>query len=347
MFSAPADEAPREPAPHATSAPAAPDAAGGENARVSVRLLLSAASAGSIIGRKGATIAEFETQSGARIQLSRPDECFPGTQDRLLLLVGTINAILTALHLLLTKLAADEPSSAALVKLVVPNACVGAVLGKEGATIRSYTEDSGAAIKVSSKNAQPPSVPDRVVTVSGALDQVLRATALVITRATEEPGYPTTIPRPYTYAAPQPSQFGAVFQPRAPPLGMVASVPVHGGGGGGGGGNTTVIVAVPDEHIGAIMCGDACTRAHANAHADARSVRAARDSGRAGATITEMQHVTGVTIKVSGRDDVVAHTNHRKITVSGAADGVAVAQFLISQRLSQSVLESSSRRGRA
>jgi hypothetical protein len=59
-----------------------PSGADGEPQRVSVRFLLSAASAGSIIGKGGAVITEFEAQSGARIQLSKPKECFPGTSDR-------------------------------------------------------------------------------------------------------------------------------------------------------------------------------------------------------------------------------------------------------------------------
>lgn len=56
--------------------------AGGDMPRVAVRFLLSGASAGGIIGKGGATITEFETQSGARIQLSKPKEVFPGTSDR-------------------------------------------------------------------------------------------------------------------------------------------------------------------------------------------------------------------------------------------------------------------------
>jgi RNA-binding protein Nova len=301
---------------------------------VPVRFLLSGASAGSIIGKGGATITEFETQSGARIQLSRPKETFPGTGDRILLLTGTVNSILTALHLLLSKLAAEEPSPApaggALVKVVVPNAACGAVLGKEGATIRSFTEDSGAAIKVSAKDTQPPGVTDRVVTISGTLEQALRATALVVTRVTEEPGYPTALPRPYTYspagagglggASPYVAAAAAMgmFAPRAgAQLGMLPGVAAHGAAGGGG--STTVTVAVPDEHVGAII-------------------------GRNGQTISEMQMVSGVSIKVSSRDDVVAHTNHRKVTLTGAPDAVQIAQFLISQKVSQSVLEMEARR---
>jgi len=248
-----------------------------------------------------------------------------------LLLTGTINAILTALHLHLSKLADDEPAEAAggvTVKVIIPNAACGAIVGKEGATIRSFIDDSGAAIKLSAKDAAPPGVNDRVVSITGTLEQALRATALVVTRATEEASYPAAIPRPYTYAATAgASSFAAMGMfaaaGRGPALGMLPAVPAphaHDGRGGGGD-STSVVVAVPEEHVGAVI-------------------------GRSGATINEMQAVSGVSIKVSGRDDVVPHTNHRKVVLTGGREGVQIAQFLISQKVSQSVLEMESKRGR-
>lgn len=100
---------------------------------ISVRFLISNGNAGSVIGKGGSTITEFQTQSGARIQLSRTREFFPGTTDRILLLSGSINSILTALHLLLSKIKADtaeaEPDSTSTAKIVVPNACCGAIIG--------------------------------------------------------------------------------------------------------------------------------------------------------------------------------------------------------------------------
>jgi RNA-binding protein Nova len=111
---------------------------------------------------------------------------------------------------------------------------------------------------------------------------------------------------------------------RGPALGMlpgVAAPHAHGHGGRGGEGSTSVVVAVPDEHVGAII-------------------------GRNGATINEMQAVSGVSIKVSGRDDVVAHTQHRKVTLTGTPEAVQIAQFLVSQKVSQSVLEMDARRAR-
>jgi len=267
---------------------------------------VSGSASGSIIGKGGATISEIEVQSGSRVQLSKPKETFPGTSERILLLTGTINCILTALHLLITKIVQEEveqgsksDASPIVIKLVAPNATCGAILGKQGSTMKAFTDDSGAEIKLSSKEAMIPGVTDRVVTITGTMEQTLRATALVSNRIVEEAAYPTSIARPYTYTATP--QFGLLpASARAPPLQMPPPALRSGP-------PTTVVVAVPDEHVGAII-------------------------GRSGATISEMQQVAGVSIKVSGKEDVVAETRHRKITVSGPSDGVAIAQYLIQQK---------------
>lgn len=69
-----------------------------------VRFLVSNAAAGSVIGKGGATITDFQSKSGARIQLSRNHEFFPGTTDRIIMISGTINEILKAVELILAKL---------------------------------------------------------------------------------------------------------------------------------------------------------------------------------------------------------------------------------------------------
>ena len=67
------------------------------------KFLMSNAAAGSIIGKAGANITELQNQSSARLQLSRANEFFPGTEDRVLICSGTTNQVLTALHLVLTR----------------------------------------------------------------------------------------------------------------------------------------------------------------------------------------------------------------------------------------------------
>jgi len=72
-----------------------------------LRFLVSNAAAGSVIGKGGATVSDFQSQSGARIQLSRNHEYFPGTTDRIILVTGSINEILTAVNLILQKLLSE------------------------------------------------------------------------------------------------------------------------------------------------------------------------------------------------------------------------------------------------
>ena len=76
----------------------------GSNQISYLRFLISNAGAGSVIGKGGATISEFQSQSGARIQLSRNHEYFPGTPDRIIMLSGTIGEILSAFEFILTKI---------------------------------------------------------------------------------------------------------------------------------------------------------------------------------------------------------------------------------------------------
>ena len=144
--------------------------------KVIAKFLISNAAAGSIIGKGGATISEFQEQSNARIQLSRNNEFFPGTADRVLSVSGPVNQVLTALHLIVGKVKSEDAVADSLLsrdgkstqlRLLVPAALCGTLIGKAGATIKSFHEDSHAVIMVSPQDRQPAGVPDRIVKVTG------------------------------------------------------------------------------------------------------------------------------------------------------------------------------------
>ena len=82
---------------------------------------------------------------------------------------------------------------------MIPNAAAGCVLGKGGATIKSFIEDSEAEIRLSSQNQAPPGCHDRILTVSGTIGQILRAVALVAANLLEDQNYATLVKRPSTY----------------------------------------------------------------------------------------------------------------------------------------------------
>eukprot|EP00245_Coleochaete_scutata_P001343 TRINITY_DN11648_c0_g1_i1.p1 TRINITY_DN11648_c0_g1~~TRINITY_DN11648_c0_g1_i1.p1 ORF type:complete len:342 (-),score=57.17 TRINITY_DN11648_c0_g1_i1:557-1582(-) len=311
---------------------------GGEGEKASettstLRFLVSNSAAGSVIGKGGATISEFQVQSGARIQLSRNKEFFPGTTDRIILLSGTVSAILTALHLIVSKIlselqesnSTDTSNKPSHIRLIVPNAMCGAIIGKGGATIRSFVEDSGAAIKLTSQEQSLPGMTDRIVTITGTLEQQLRAVALIVTKMSEDPHYSLYANMPISYSASsQGPSLGATVglgSPLAafalPGLTTPGAYSSRGSRHSGSSvhvvspATTTLTVAVPDEHIGAIV-------------------------GKAGKSIAEIQQATGAKIKISDRGDFVPNTNNRKVTLSGSTDAVQLAQIMIVQKVQQS-----------
>jgi RNA-binding protein Nova len=144
-----------------------------------LRFLVSNTAAGCIIGKGGSTINEFQSQSGARIQLSRSHEFFPGTNDRIIMVSGLFDEVIKAMELILEKLLDEvkraisqmsiwwlmidilklcsqgeefnEAEARPKARLVVPNSSCGGIIGKGGATIKYASSYTYHAIRSPSK----------------------------------------------------------------------------------------------------------------------------------------------------------------------------------------------------
>ncbi len=64
--------------------------------------------------------------------------------------------------------------------MAVSRKLCGAVIGQKGATIRDFMADSGATIRVQPLSELTPSDSERLITVAGSRDKVLRAVALIL-----------------------------------------------------------------------------------------------------------------------------------------------------------------------
>jgi RNA-binding protein Nova len=114
------------------------------------------------------------------LQLSRANEYYPGSpegQDRILLVSGTVNQLLTALHLVLSKLKAEpgalravqaKEGEAIQLRMLVHSRLCGTLIGKGGATIRSFNEDSHAVFNISPPPVAPGALRDQAVCVGCA-----------------------------------------------------------------------------------------------------------------------------------------------------------------------------------
>ncbi|GAA0170123.1 RNA metabolism protein [Lithospermum erythrorhizon] len=281
-----------------------------------IKFLLSNAEAGSVIGKGGSTINDFQSQSGARIQLSRNFEFFPGTSDRIVMVSGNIDDVLKAIDLVLTKVLEEfyvddggDSEHRSRVRLVVPNICCGGIIGKGGMIIKSLIEDSRAAIKISPPENMYPGLRDRLVTLVGAIGEQMRAIELILLKLSEDHNYIQSINAPFPYPAAGFNGMnyglngvGGKFQNSRPYNKEEAA--------------SSVTIGVADEHIGLVV-------------------------GRGGRSLTEISQVhklvSGARIKISDRGDFMSGTSNRKVTISGSQRAISVAEDMITRKVASAV----------
>ncbi|KAL0905137.1 hypothetical protein M5K25_027318 [Dendrobium thyrsiflorum] len=303
----------------ASPRPRSPDADEKEK-HTHIRFLLSNTAAGSIIGKGGSTITEFQSQSGARIQLSKNHELFPGTSDRIIRISGELNEITKATKLILEKLLNEaeenhDVDNRTKVRFIVPNSSCGAIIGKGGSTIKSLIEESQADIKISPLGRKYAGFNDRLVTVTGSLEEHMRAITLLMSKVAEDAHYKQSMNLPFSYGV-------GYMNPPA------AHTTNYGSNGIGGKhtsiegtisarslpetndvqGNSTTL-GVPDEHIGAVV-------------------------GRGGRNILEITQTSGAKIKISDRGDFMSGTSDRKVTITGTPEAIRTAEAMIMQKVS-------------
>jgi len=105
---------------------------------------------GSLIGKKGAGIHQISADSGAKVRVAHEEELPPGSPDRLVYILGPKAASDRALAMIRDKLKVqgkpfDAPHADSL---MVPLACIPALLGAQGSIIRAIREKSGCRIHV-------------------------------------------------------------------------------------------------------------------------------------------------------------------------------------------------------
>ncbi|KAI8473692.1 MAG: hypothetical protein J3K34DRAFT_173419 [Monoraphidium minutum] len=271
--------------------------------QIVAKLLISNAAAGSVIGKAGQTIEQIQKNSGARVQLSRAGEFYPGTSERVLLLSGSLHSVLTGVFLMLEKLPREPGSPMArsggrarddTVKLAVSRKLCGAVIGQKGQTIRDFMQDSGATIRVQPLSELTPSDSERIISVLGNRDRVLRAVALILNTLSADDKFSAYMDLTLQLASTQ----GLIPAVRASTSKSTLS-----------NARAVLTMALLDEDVGAIL-------------------------GKRGQTLTQIQQNAKVAIKISDRSKMDPHTHEREVTLSGSYAGIQLACAMISEKLS-------------
>eukprot|EP00455_Lapot_gusevi_P052607 TRINITY_DN802_c0_g1_i5.p1 TRINITY_DN802_c0_g1~~TRINITY_DN802_c0_g1_i5.p1 ORF type:complete len:494 (+),score=154.59 TRINITY_DN802_c0_g1_i5:65-1483(+) len=159
-----------------------------------IQLSVPNASAGAVIGKGGSVISELMRQSGAQIKVL---DAVPPATERTVRITGNAQSTEHALQLVQSVLASDPhfqrlQSQAASgmpvhsIQVAIPDAHIGAVFGKRGATIAEIQRQSGTVIKVTDR---APNGGDRILTITGTSSANEFALQLIQANLHADPAY--------------------------------------------------------------------------------------------------------------------------------------------------------------
>lgn len=181
--------------------------------RITIKFLLGNGITGSLIGTKGSAVKCLIDMSGAKVYVSNGDAHFPGSTDRVILVSGSLSQI-TIVQSLIWHLIANNVRSTEMgersetwdpytaldecndgihdeiivtCKLSIPQAAAGMILGRNGSSIRSITEESGARISMASKDdGMVMLTHERILTITGPKINCVKCTSLVVAKLSED-----------------------------------------------------------------------------------------------------------------------------------------------------------------
>ncbi|PNF38457.1 RNA-binding protein Nova-1 [Cryptotermes secundus] len=174
---------------------------GGGDGTYHFKMLVPGVAAGAIIGKGGDTIAQLQKDTGARVKMSKANDFYPGTSERVCLITGNVGGIMAVLIFIMEKIREkpdmnakqaidfDNKTSAERdkqVKILVPNSTAGMIIGKGGNYIKQIKEESGSYVQISQK-AKDQTLQERCITVIGEMECNKRACLMILTKVVEDP----------------------------------------------------------------------------------------------------------------------------------------------------------------
>ncbi|XP_076442198.1 RNA-binding protein Nova-1-like isoform X3 [Babylonia areolata] len=168
---------------------------------IHLKILVPSIAAGAIIGKGGETIAQVQKEAGARVKMSKANDFYPGTTERVCLIMGPAEAV-RKVHIFIMEKIRDKPDPSPKpedaktnyerhrqvieVKVLVPNSTAGMIIGKSGNYIKQIKEESGAYVQISQK-AKETNLPERCVTIAGEMEANKKAVDMILSKIVEDP----------------------------------------------------------------------------------------------------------------------------------------------------------------
>ncbi|XP_064600152.1 RNA-binding protein Nova-1-like isoform X2 [Liolophura sinensis] len=166
---------------------------------IHMKILVPSVAAGAIIGKGGETIAQVQKDAGARVKMSKANDFYPATTERVCLIMGSVDSVRKVHNFIMEKIREKPDPNPKLdgeaksnferhkqVKILVPNSTAGMIIGKGGNFIKQIKEESGAYVQISQKSKET-NLPERCVTVAGDMESNKKAVELILQKIVEDP----------------------------------------------------------------------------------------------------------------------------------------------------------------
>jgi len=201
------------------------------NASTAMKILIPSASCGPLIGKGGANIAELNKITSARIRISPNRTVFPGTNDRVAVLTGPGEVVMNAIDVVVKRLfeienenlKANDPSGASTqsesrIRIVIPFAAAGVIIGRGGDHIRQIRQLHSCRIKVGDA-VDPYGTKERMITIlSDSPSPVIKGMQQILLLLMKEPaiGSYASLDAVYPSSEGAPPMGGAYMDPYDP-----------------------------------------------------------------------------------------------------------------------------------
>lgn len=297
------------------------------------RVLIDNNEASVIIGKGGANVKKIREDSSAFVSILKSE----GGKERVMQVKGTVEYNIKALQLIaeLLQTSAKERNAAAETpedgeekssfKILIHKALAGAIIGRGGEIIRNMQTETGARISLSTEPLGTST--EKTVSVTGTLEQLHACVTKILTQLFENPvkagttsvlyvpgGAPPQAaygaPPQGAYGAPPPGYGGYPMAPEGygmppqgygmPPQGFGAPPPAAGGA------QKTEKIVIPTICAGTVI-------------------------GKGGSIIRDIKTQSGCQVSLAAPEPTTP--DDRVVSITGSAQGIQTAIYLIRQRV--------------
>jgi len=283
-----------------------------------MKLLVDNFVAGSIIGQRGSVIAMMERDCGVIMKLSPTNVYFPGTQDRIVVMGGRMDALHRALREILKKVqesaAINGPAlphegrgpRPILCQMVVPETTISAVIGRGGEKLKALQARTQAKVHVANKGPAlggPSAVAlsERIISVNGPQDAVYEAIAHIAESIQGDPSLKEYLDVNYEGLAGARGPYGDDSRPTSLPHNISYEIYQQ---------SCEIDMKIPDLLVGAVI-------------------------GKGGSSLQDITNTSGAKIQISQKGDYYEGTRDRKVTLQGSVTSVHTAHVLLLQRITE------------